>query len=205
MIIVDVHEPEKVKALADEVRELPIDVIIEGSERKYAVERKTILDFWNSVKDGRLWKQMKYLEDMRNEGYVSFLVIIGSWSKVFKFAKTMTPIKMIGMQVALSSFGVSVVQLPNHEWFLIFLNYLKNKSGQKRSYSRVNIPKPITRTLWEEQVDVLRAIDGIGEKTAEKLLQKFGSVKSVVNASREELFEVLKSKTEHFLEVVCGV
>jgi ERCC4-type nuclease len=191
-----------VKDLADEVRELPIDLIVEGSERKYAVERKTVLEFWSSVKDGRLWKQLHVLEEMRNDGYIPLLVVVGSWAKLFKVAEKMTPINFIGMQVGLGSFGVTVVNLPKQEWFLLLVKYLEAKAGQKKTFSRPNIPKPVTRTLLEEKVDVLRAIDGIGEKTAMKLLERFGSIKNVMNAESQDLEEILKSRLSHFLEVI---
>jgi len=202
MIIADVHEPEWLRALADEVKPLPVDYVIVGSERKYMVERKEVMDLWNSIKDGRLWRQLKYMEEARDaEGYIPILLIEGSLGKLLKFARGMTPKKFMGIQLAFSSFGVSVVQLsPN--FVPMFLKFLNEKSGKKRRFPRPSIPKPIERTIEEERIDMLRAVKGIGEKTAEELLSHFGDIVGVVNAEEFELRKVLKSKTDHFLEVL---
>jgi ERCC4-type nuclease len=85
--------------------------------------------------------------------------------------------------------------------FLIFLN---EKADKKRTFARPNIPKPVERTIDEERVDVLRAIRGIGEKTAIELLQAFGSVKGVIEAEYPALRAILGKKADHFVEVVGG-
>lgn len=202
MILVDVHEPERIKKLADEVRELGVDVMIVGSHRKYAIERKTDLDLWNSTVDGRLWRQLVYLEKCREDGYIPLLLVEGNLMRLLKVVKGMTPIKFIGMQVALSSFGVTVVQVPKREYTEIFILYLEQKAGRPRSYERPNIPKPEDRTLEEERIDILRAIKGIGTKTAEALLAEFGTPLGAFIAEEEELRKILKSKTDHFLRVI---
>jgi ERCC4-type nuclease len=203
VIIVDVHEPRHLRALADEVREMPVDYVIIGSERKYMVERKEVMDLWKSVQDGRLWRQLKYMEDARSEGYVPILLVEGSLGKLFRFAETMTPRKFMGLQLAFSSFGVSVVQL-SPRMVKPFIRFLNEKADKKRSFERPNIPKPIERTLDEERIDVLRAIRGIGEKTAIELLETFGSIREVVNANDGDLRDVLGKKADHFIEVVRG-
>lgn len=204
MIIADVHEPDRLKALADEVRPLPVDYIIIGSERKYMVERKEVMDLWKSVQDGRLWRQLVYMEEARDsEGYIPILLVEGSLLKLFKFAKGMRPRNFMGIQVAFSSFGVTVVQLPSRMVpdFLVFLN---EKADKKRTFARPSIPKPIERTLDEERIDVLRAVRGIGEKTALELLQAFGSVKGVIDADYPALRAILGKRADHFVEVVRG-
>ena len=52
MIIADVHEPERLRALAHEVREIPVDYIVVGSERKYMVERKEVMLHWKKSHKG---------------------------------------------------------------------------------------------------------------------------------------------------------
>ena len=84
---------------------------------------------------------------------------------------------------------------------MVFLN---EKADRKRTFARPNIPKPIERTLDEERIDVLRAIRGIGEKTAIDLLQAFGSVKGVIDAEYPALRAILGKKADHFMEVVRG-
>jgi ERCC4-type nuclease len=204
MIIVDVHEPMHLRQLADEVKEIPVDFIVVGSERKYMVERKEVMDLWKSVQDGRLWRQLDYMDRARSEGYTPILLIEGSLGKLFKFAESMTLKKFMGIQLAFSSFCVGVVQL-SPKMVKPFIKFLNEKADKKRRFERPNIPKPVERSLDEERVDVLRAIRGIGDKTADDLLKRFGSVAGVVNAPDGDLYDVLGRKAEHFIEVVRGV
>ena len=54
---------------------------------------------------------------------------------------------------------------------------------------------------------VLRALPGVGEKLAEELLKKFGSIENIAKASEEELMEVEKlgkKKAKRIVEVLRG-
>ena len=44
--------------------------------------------------------------------------------------------------------------------------------------------------LWEQQQFIIESLPNIGPVTAKKLLEKFGTVKAVLNASSDELQEV---------------
>lgn len=204
ILIIDTREPTSIKGIGDEIMELPADAVIIGEHRKYVVERKTIDDLYNSVKDGRLWRQLRNMEAMRDEaGFIPLLVIIGDFGKLLKIGRITLPM-MLGIQVAFSSFGVTVIHLKKKEHYIFLLQFLRSKAGKPRRYSRPTIPKPITRTADEERMDVLCAIRGIGEKTADELLRKFGSLKELFSAP-EKAGEILGGKKlEHFLEIIEG-
>lgn len=204
ILIVDSREPATIKGLADEIMELPSDALIIGEYRKYVIERKTIDDLYNSVKDGRLWRQLRSMEALKEEhGYIPLLVIIGDYGKLLKLGRLTLPM-MLGIQVAFSSFGVAVVYLKKKEHYEFLLQFLRSKAGKPRRYSRPTIPKPITRTLDEERLDVLCAIRGIGEKTASEILEKFKTLRKVFS-ELDQLKELLgEKKFEHFKEVVDG-
>lgn len=201
-VIVDVREPAYVKALADRVETLPIDILIVGEHRRYAIERKTVSDYWSSVTDGRLWRQMRELERLRDEeGYIPLVLVVGRWESLIKRAGLSLP-QFVGMQLALSTFGVTPIWVSNRESSLFALRYLKSKAGRPRSHPRVTIPKPVERTIDEEVMDVLCAVRGIGERTAEKLLGTGKSLKELFSADREFLVGILgESKAGHFYEV----
>jgi len=52
---------------------------------------------------------------------------------------------------------------------------------------------------------ILEGFPGIGPTTAKKLLKKFKSIKKIINASEEELKEILGKKTETFLKIIDSV
>ncbi|MEM0478296.1 MAG: ERCC4 domain-containing protein [Candidatus Caldarchaeum sp.] len=202
-VIVDAHEPEYIRELADRVETLPVDILIIGEHRKYAIERKTVSDYWNSVTDGRLWRQMRELERLRDEeGYIPLVLVVGKWEALIKRFGITIP-QFIGMQLALSTFGVTPIWVSNKESSLVAINYLRAKAGKPRSHPRVTIPKPMSRTIDEEVMDVLCAVRGIGEKTAEKLLGTGKSLRELFSADLDFLVGILgESKAGHFYEVV---
>jgi len=175
-----------------------------GEYRKYAVERKTVTDYWGSVVSGRLWNQLRELERLRDEeGYIPLLLVVGDWGKAIRMFKLTLP-QFVGAQVALSTFGVTPVYVRNKQHAFDAIRYLDSKSGHPPSGYHVSIPKPVERSLDEERLDVLCAIRGIGPKTAEQL-KKLGTLRQIFNMSFEELTQVLSSKrAAHFLEVVNG-
>ncbi|HRT68362.1 MAG TPA: excinuclease ABC subunit UvrC, partial [Bacteroidota bacterium] len=81
------------------------------------------------------------------------------------------------------------IQLPKSSSSLILLQHIRDEAHRFAiTYHRKLRGK---RTLQTE----LMAIPGIGKKRAEQLLQHFGSVKRVYDATKEELKEVVNEKT----------
>ncbi|RLG69366.1 hypothetical protein DRN93_00270 [archaeon] len=198
-LIADVHEPSGYKKGAY-VEDISIDYIIDGDVRKYALERKTINDLWASVKDGRLWKQLETLRELKDEGYIPMLVIVGKPWKLFKFHKVSLT-TWFAIQVSIASYGVGIIHLQKEEWFEKFLSYLKKRAGMKKRYRKPSIPKK-GRSLRDERMDMLVAVDGIGYRTAEKLLDEIGVPIQVFNAKEDELRKIMGKRTDHFLEVL---
>jgi len=202
VVIADVKEPEKYRSLASRVENIEVvDFLIVGEHRKYAIERKTVDDVINSRNDGRLWKQLETLAEMRGKGYIPFLVVVGNWGKLFKM-KRIKLIDFFALQSAIAAYGVGIIHLPNDSFFSGFVKYLNEKAGRPVKRRDIYIPKPRGRTIEEERLGMLMAVNGVGSKTAEELLKRFGNVKSVVSAEVKELREILGKRAEHFLKVV---
>jgi ERCC4-type nuclease len=202
MIIADSHEPEKYRKIASETRNIEVfDYIVEGEFGKFVIERKTVDDLINSRNDGRLWSQLESLAATKKEGCVPLLVIVGNWGKLFKMKK-ITLKDYFAIQTAIAKYDVGMITLYNDSFFVAYIKYLNEKVGRKTKRTLVNIPKPKGRTIEEERRDMLLAVSGIGVKTAEELLARFNTIRAVVNSGRDELEGVLKSRTDHFLEVI---
>jgi ERCC4-type nuclease len=202
LIIADIHEPEKYKKIASETENLEVvDFLVVGEFGKFAVERKTVDDLINSRNDGRLWKQLEALAKFREEGYVSILAVVGNWGKLFKM-KRITLNEFFGLQTAVAKYNVFLFNFYNERFFLAYMRYLNDRVGRPSKKTTLNVPKPRERTIEEERRDMLAMINGVGVKTAEELLEEFKTIRGVVNAEREKLERILKSKTDHFLEVI---
>jgi ERCC4-type nuclease len=202
LIIADIHEPEKYKKIASKTENLEVvDFLVVGEFGKFAVERKTVDDLINSRNDGRLWKQLEALANFREEGYVSILAVVGNWGKLFKM-KRITLNEFFGLQTAVAKYNVFLFNFYNERFFLAYMRYLNDRVGRPSKKTTLNVPKPRERTIEEERRDMLAMINGVGVKTAEELLEEFKTIRGVVNAEREKLERILKSKTDHFLEVI---
>ena len=192
----DVREPKSYQSLADEVMNIMVDFLVVGDERMYAIERKSVYDLWKSVTDGRLWRQIQRLLEFREEGYIPVMVVTGNIYRVVKHRKIRLTLPQFYMILtAIGEAGITVVHLQKDEHFGLFIKSLDNRAGKKSKSWRP--PRPLrkqNRSLEDEAIDVLAMISGIGPSTAEELLKELGSLKNVVNASREELAGIIGDK-----------
>lgn len=206
LIIADAKEPEQYRRVAAETRNIEVaDYLIIGQHRKYAIERKTVTDLLSSRNDGRLWKQLEALASMaETEDYIPMLIVTGNWGKLFRMKKLRLK-DFFALQSSLAPYRVPLIHFLDERFLIPFLRYLDEKAGKKPSKTYVNIPKPKERTIYEERIDVLAAVSGIGPRTAEKLLKKYGNIYNIANASVEELADIIgANKAEHLRQVLRG-
>jgi len=165
-------------------RVLPVaDYVI--SER-VAVERKSVSDFLKSLSDGRLFDQAKRLK----EAYPRpFIIVEGSWDQV-KFSEASK-----GASSALASlvydFNIGIIYALTKEDTARVLKFLAER--EQRESKRIPtkaLGKPPMNDIREWQLFLVQCLPGVGPKLAERLLDKFGSVRAVYNASVIELSKV---------------
>jgi len=169
------------------------DISAEGVYVGVPVERKDIGDYLRSMNDGRRDEQ---LYNMSYGFPLSYIVLIGSPSKALRGTR-MTPgayvSSLVGSSLKRAPDGVGgqvvTVNLESDDQFVLFLKYLDEKV-KEGSFARVPV---MQRRVWKPEellVYVVSSLPGIGAKTANNLLNHFGSVRAVMNASREQLMEV---------------
>ena len=208
-IIVDVKEPKEWKRLADKEDNIQVDYLIVGKNKKYAVERKTISDLFQSVKKGYFWFQLTRLRELASQGFIPIVLIVGSlWNYVtkrkykgkMKFSRYMS---YIGILRGIVNYGCYPVHMPNAEMGKGFLRALNKSAGEDVKYERPQLIQKSNRTLEDEAIDILMAISGVGDKSARELLKEFGCVLNVMKADKKELRKVLKpSVAEHLYDIV---
>jgi len=187
------------QGVPNERRELKVgdyfcgDISAEGDYVGIPVERKEIGDYLRSMNDGRRDEQ---LYNMSFCFPLSYVVTIGSPSKALRETRmTMNAYvsSLVGSSLKRAPDGVGgqviTVNLEGEHEFVLFLKYLEEKV-KEGSFARV---PAMQKRPWKPEellVYVVSSLPGIGAKTANNLLTHFGSVRGVMNATKEQLMEV---------------
>lgn len=156
---------------------------------RVVAERKSVSDLVRSVFDGRFFDQLSRLAE-RSERF--FLLVEGDIDRVkFVTSNYRAVLSALYFSSIASRVPVVFTEGPRHSAEL--LKYLASKFQESPFMLRttkVSRSKPKDASLGEWQLFVVSSLPGVGVKTAERLLRKFGSVKGVFNASLAELASV---------------
>lgn len=179
-----------------EFRELKVaDYLV----RDIAIERKTVSDFITSMMNHRLLNQLAELQQYENK-----LLIIEGIDEQELYSDSENK---IGMHPnAIRGFLLSIVlkhKIPiiftkNAEDTAKFIFVLSKKKSKELS---LNVSKKSLNKKERLQF-ILEGFPSIGPKTAKKLLKKFKTIKNVINASLEELKEILGKKSEIVKKII---
>ncbi len=192
MIYADSREPERI---VERLKRLGIEVVVKGLETgdyivkhgnyEVAVERKEINDFLNSIADGRVFRQCHSLAARYP---LSFLAIVGDLDEALKermFSRSAVVSAIVSIAVKNLQGQVVPLIFTKEDEFCLALKAIDSRlrEGDLRILPRLKKDE-------RPQIAMLTAIPGIGEKKAEKLLEKFGNVQRIANASIAELMRV---------------
>jgi len=192
-IIVD-HR-EKANAIVKELMHLGANVKLEQLtigdyvlSQRVGVEFKTVEDFVNSIVDGRLLVQIKTLY----EKYKKPVLIIQGGEDIYS-VRNVHPNAIRGMiATIIISYGIPVIMTRNEKESAALLFIIAKREQEIRGKEFNPHQEKPTQTLRQQQEYIVSSLPNIGPKAARELLQKFNSVKNVMNASQEELEEVPK-------------
>jgi ERCC4-type nuclease len=160
---------------------LPVDYIIEGIRGTLTVERKTASDFISSIRDGRLFNQLRVVSETLPQASHAYLVY-GSLRWASKWSRTGG--SLAGVMSTLSSLIVdwrtTVMFFNSEKDAQLFLSTLVLRVGKPRDRSvSVSIYKPKLPTVQDSALYLLSSLPNIGITTARELLQ-LGSVIEVL-------------------------
>ncbi|WP_458404447.1 DEAD/DEAH box helicase [Methanobrevibacter sp.] len=148
------------------------------------IERKTAKDFVDSIIDKRLFKQARELSE---EFKRPLLILEGD----DVYGGMLHPNAVRGTLAAIAiDFGISIIPTRNSEDTAAMIKRIamREQSGEKTHIQIRTDKKPVS--LWEQQLFIVESLPNIGPVNAKNLLQHFGSVLNVINASESELQEV---------------
>jgi len=188
-IVVDKREkksgiPDLLKGIGInlEIKTLPVGDYIVAPET--VVERKTISDLVSSVFDGRLFDQCNRLKEHYQ---FPILLIEGDIGEIEEL--TENPFVFYGAISSIAiDFKIPVIHTPNaSHTSKLLISMCSRKDTSKGPFIK-KIRK--SNDLQTQQLSMLCSLPGVGEKTAIRMLEKFGTPLSVLNSSITELSKV---------------
>lgn len=194
-MIIDEREPSIIKdhdwgfpTLIEQIESA--DFII-GDGNKFGIERKDVStgDYIGSVQNGRLWEQLRTMENNFDK---SALFVVGSPGDLP--TRQMDPKNIKTFYGALArifvSYTTSVFLVREHSQMFRIIKDIHRKEGTQPTTK----PKLDNRKFRDDRINVLYGVYGIGNHTAQNLLDPdkggFRSVREVANASKKRLTKV---------------
>jgi ERCC4-related helicase len=148
------------------------------------VERKSVADFCASIRDGRLFDQAR---DLANADQ-PVLVIEGDLHQNMPPSQAASVMGCVASLIA--DFGIAVVNVPDAgatAELLMALGRREQQDGARASVMRFQKRQP---SAQDELRFILEGIAGVGPVVALRLLDRFGSILGVTNATVAELQSV---------------
>lgn len=148
------------------------------------IERKTAKDFVDSIVDKRLFKQARSLmEEFKRP------LFILEGDDLYNGMINPNAIRGSIASIALD-FGISIIPTKNAQDTAAMIKRIaiREQSGEKTPIQIRTDKKPVN--LWEQQLFIIESLPNIGPVNAKNLLEHFGTVANIINASESQLQEV---------------
>mgnify|MGYP001607645380 CR=1 FL=1 len=162
------------------------------------IERKSFSDFISSMISKRLIDQLKQLKQSKNP-----VLILEKYKELENLSEKeskLNPNSIRGFILSIiHDWQIPIIFTKDEEETASYLILLAKR--QLKSPSEISLHSRIPKTKNEQKQYILESFPNIGPKTAKKLIERFSSIKNTINASEQELEEILKSKTKYFKEI----
>ncbi|MBU2561280.1 MAG: DEAD/DEAH box helicase [Nanoarchaeota archaeon] len=155
---------------------------------RVGVEYKKVPDFVDSIIDGRLLDQIKSLK----QNFERPMIIIEGQEDIYAMRKIAANAIRGMLATIMVSYGIPVIQTKTVKETASLMAVIAKREQDPdfREFNPHGSRKPMTTKELQEYI--VSALPGIGPTLAKPLLERFGSVKNLVNASEEELKEIEK-------------
>jgi len=173
-----------------ELKQLPIaDYLVND----IAIERKTISDLQSSIINKRILIQLTNLKQYKK----SILIIEGDldYNNLFIHENA---IRGFLLSVPLDH-QIPTIFTKNEKDTALYLSILAKKTPKKTSSIRES---KSFKSKREQVKFILEGFPGIGPTTANKLIEKFKSLKNIIDAQEEEIYPILGKKYEEFKRLI---
>jgi len=203
LIIADIHEKNSLvlseihssKQVRLEIKSLKIGDYLIG---KTIIERKTVSDFISSMINKRLIQQLRQMQKYKQQ----LLIIEGiDEQELYRDDTKLNPNAIRGFILSIiTNYKIPIIFTQNYEDTSKYLITLAKQ--QLKPQTQITLHSRIPRTIKEQKQYILESFPNIGPVTSQKLLKKFKTISNVINATEEELKNVLRDKTQKFKEIL---
>ena len=165
-----------------EIKTLPVGDYIVSHET--IVERKSINDLMSSIFDGRLFDQCKRLKE-----HFQFPIILveGNVDEIESISDN--PLVFYGaLSTVAVDFKIPIIPTPSASHTAKLLVSLASRKNAGKGPLLKKIKK--SNDIQKQQLLVLSSLPGVGEKTAIRMLKKFGTPLKVLSASTIDLAKI---------------
>lgn len=201
-IIIDSREAAKNKDVVEVLKRKGVKVAISAltvgdyyllapeGRKPILVERKTVMDFLNSIRDKRVWEQAKILKEAEEvEEVIPVIILEGSLSAIERFTKWRITAVLRILDELVLSWNIRIIPTPNKkstiEWLVAKIKALGSPERKRPPKLRVK-KKPMS--INEQILYVAEGL--VGPVLARKLLLHFKTLRNIANASVGELMRV---------------
>ena len=152
---------------------------------RIGIERKTVDDFLGSLIEGKLFVQMKNLRAT----YSRPLLLIEGDGLLTK--RNMSHNAIFGSFVAIIvDFGIPIITTRSSQETADFLAVMAQREQKEGDRAVAIRGEKTARTISEQQQFFVEGLPNISAVLAQRLLQHFGSIRSLANASEEDLCQI---------------
>lgn len=163
-----------------QIADLAVDYMI---GKNCFVERKTVDDFIASISDKRIFKQVCHLREI----CANPLIILEGDMSLIKSRINANSIRGVALWISLQK-RVPIIQTRNEYTTACILRLLAKKYGNDSYTTIKTFPrKQKVKSFWQQQMDILTQIPGIGRQTAKDLLISYGSIANMMKSPDSEL------------------
>ena len=161
-----------------------------------AIERKTVSDFISSMINKRLLRQLEELQQYKKK-----LLLIEGLDEQELYNDENIGINGNAIRGFLLSimlkYNIPIIFAKNYEDSAKFIAILAKKQEREVSFKA----KKKILNKKEQLQFIIEGFPGIGPKNARKLLEKFKTIRGIINATDEELRELLGKKAEVLIKL----
>ena len=165
-----------------EIKTLPVGDYIVSHET--IVERKSINDLMSSIFDGRLFDQCNRLKE---HFQFPIIVVEGNVDEIESISEN--PLVFYGaLSTVAIDFKIPIIPTPSASHTAKLLVSLASRKDASKGPLLKKIKK--SNDIQKQQLLVLSSLPGVGEKTAIRMLKKFGTPLKVLSASTIDLAKI---------------
>ncbi|MEM4555488.1 MAG: ERCC4 domain-containing protein, partial [Acidilobaceae archaeon] len=152
------------------------------------IERKTVMDFMNSLFDGRLFEQASRL----SESYETIIYIIEGDVRDFRLFQNRLKQVFGAMATLILDFDARLLFSSSARETAYLIEALARRASEERETKATVVhKKPKLSSIRDWQLYIVGSLPGIGPRLAERLLEQFKTVEGVFTASLAELQRVV--------------